>query len=228
MDKYLFSWSGGKDSALALYDVLQEHKIEIAGLLTIIGEDTGRISMHGVRRSLLRLQAHSIGIPLIEVNLPENCSMEQYRMIMKRMLDEQMARGIGGVVFGDIFLEDIRDYREKQLGELGLHTLFPLWGIPTTKVARRYIDTGFRSVVTCVNGKLLHESCVGAEYDDSFLANLPDSVDPCGENGEFHTFAYDGPVFDRPIPFSKGKSVKKVYPSEKHDTGFEFYFIDLQ
>jgi uncharacterized protein (TIGR00290 family) len=198
LERALLSWSGGKDSALALLSLESERpkKIELVALLTTLTEVYDRISMHGVRRELLHMQSASFGVPVEEVWIPQRANNETYesRMaasIMKRVRDSK----ISSVVFGDLFLEDVRRYREKSLTSLGVRPVFPLWGKDTGELARFFIDSGFRAKVCCVNPKLLGGEFCGREFDRAFLEEIPGSVDPCGENGEFHTFVYDGPIF---------------------------------
>jgi len=214
-EKLVFNWSSGKDSALCLYKILQRQKYEVICLLTSISEKYQRISMHGVRVELLEAQAESIGIPLIIMQIPEMPTMEKYETVMRRTLTDLKSKGATASVFGDIFLEDLRSYRETKLAELNLKGVFPLWKIPTRQLIQEFIDLGFKTIVTCVNEKYLDKSFVGRIIDQKFLNDLPDNVDPCGENGEFHTFVYDGPLFNAPIAFSKGEVVYRKYTSTK-------------
>jgi len=203
----IVSWSGGKDSALALHEVLQLEGVRVAALLTTVTEDYDRTSMHGVRRTLLREQVRTIGLPLEEVFISGDGDEGLYERRMHEVLERQKAAGVEAVVIGDIFLEDLRRYREQKLARAGMEAVFPLWGRDTRELAQRFLDLGFRAVVTCVDTQALDRSFSGREYDRGFLAELPGSVDPCGENGEFHTFVHDGPVFGRPIPFTRGDVV---------------------
>ena len=202
-------FSGGKDSSLALQALRRGHGYRVAGLITTVTDSYGRVSMHGVRRSLVRAQAASLGIPLAEVAVPPQSSNEAYERAMGREFDRQRAAGIRRVAFGDIFLEDLRGYRERQLAERGLEAVFPLWRRPTADLARFFIRDGFEAIVVCISLAVLDASFVGRPYDDAFLADLPDSVDPCGENGEFHTFVGAGPILARPIPVVRGKVVER-------------------
>jgi uncharacterized protein (TIGR00290 family) len=213
----LLSWSGGKDSALALREIIRNKEHGVRALLTTVTEDFDRISMHGVRRSLLIAQASSLGIPVEEVWIPKDASNEAYEARMKAVLTRYKDRGIEGVAFGDIFLQGIRSYREGKLAQIGMRGIFPLWGRDTGRLAREFIDAGFRAVLCCVDpGKLSKEFC-GKEFDTAFLESIPASVDPCGENGEFHTFVYAGPIFNNEIPISKGEVILRD----------GFYFADL-
>lgn len=204
-------WSGGKDSSLTLHKVLQSGEWKIDCLLTTVNEGYGRIAMHGVRESLLEDQAEAIGIPLQKLYLPVMPGMEVYEGRMRETLLDLQESGIYTSVFGDIFLEDLRKYRESQLGQLGLQAAFPIWGKPTKDLLREFIASGFKAVTVCVNARLLGQSFAGREIDETFLNDLPANVDPCGENGEFHTFVYDGPIFRRPVKFQRGEVVYRDY-----------------
>lgn len=198
----LFCWSSGKDSALALHDLRNSDSFEIAALLTTVGRDG--IPMHGVPRRLLGAQAASLGHPLEEILLPPDCPNEVYARLMRRALRPHVRRGIKSVAFGDLFLEEVREYREERMQQAGMRCLFPLWGRPPLEVARRFINLGFRALVVCVDTSVLPARFAGREYDAAFLEQLPPGVDPCGENGEFHTFVFDGPIFRRPIAVRAG------------------------
>lgn len=204
MTRALLSWSSGKDSAWALR-LLRGGDVQIAGLLTTFNEAAGRVAMHAVRRSLVEAQAASLGLPLWSVPLPWPCSNEQYESLMGETCRRAVAEGIQAVVFGDLFLRDIRAYRERTLQGTGLHPLFPLWDLPTDRLARDMIAAGLRARLTCVDPKALPAGFAGREFDLRLLADLPAGVDPCGENGEFHTFVYDGPMFLKPIPVAAGE-----------------------
>ncbi|WBV54840.1 diphthine--ammonia ligase [Chryseobacterium daecheongense] len=230
--KALFNWSSGKDSALALYKTFKEEKLDIIGLLTSINQEYQRISMHGVHVSLLEEQASSIGLPLIKMELPKEPSMEQYRDIMNKTMTDIKSRGVTHSIFGDIFLEDLRKYREDQLKSIGMEAVFPLWKKDTKKLIHEFLDLGFKTIVICVNETYLDKSFAGRIIDENFISDLPENVDPCGENGEFHTFTFDGPIFKTPIQFEIGDIVKKTYPkpnAEDHENGDEyvFWFCDL-
>jgi uncharacterized protein (TIGR00290 family) len=213
----LLSWSGGKDSALALQELNATGAREVKALLTTVTAEFYRISMHGVRRRLLQEQASSLGLPLEEVWIPSNSSNEVYETEMRKALMKYRDQGVEEVAFGDLFLQDIRRYREERLGQIGMQGLFPLWGRDTGELAREFIELGFRAVVCCVDPRTLGERFCGMEYDGSFLESLPSGVDPCGENGEFHTFVYAGPIFKNEIQLTKGSIVNRG----------GFYFADL-
>jgi uncharacterized protein (TIGR00290 family) len=203
----ILSWSGGKDSALALRAILQAGDYEITALLTTITKDYDRSSMHGIRRVLVEGQAKSLGIPLEQIPLSRVSSNEEYESRMREFLERHKKKGISTVVFGDIFLEDVRKYREERLASMGMKAFFPLWGRDTAEMARAFIRQGFKAVVTCVDSEQMDPGYVGRAYDEDMLASLPAAVDPCGENGEFHTFVYDGPVFGFPIAHKQGEVV---------------------
>ena len=217
-EKVLFTWSGGKDSAMSLYVLRKFHNYEIAALLTSVTEDYDRISMHGVRRVLLEQQARSLGLPLEILYITRNSSNEEYEAKMKEKLLQYKSQGVFSVVFGDIFLEDLRKYRENNLAQIGMEGIFPIWKRDTTELASTFIDLDFKAVITCVDSQSLDGKFVGRYFDNSFLSELPPKVDPCGENGEFHTFVYDGPIFSERIRFRRGKIVLRDN---------RFYFCDL-
>jgi len=205
----LFCWSGGKDSAMALHAIRKSADVRIASLLTTVTEGYDRISMHGVRRELLERQAESIGLPLRQVFIPPECVNPVYEARMGEAMQQEYARGIRKVVFGDIFLEDLRAYREQNLAKIGMTGLFPLWKSDTRELARRLVAVGFRAVAACVDSRVVDPSFAGRELDESFFRDLPPGVDPCGENGEFHSFVFDGPIFRAPIAFSLGEVVER-------------------
>ena len=207
----IFNWSGGKDSALALYKVRQAGRYHIQTLLTSVSEPYQRISMHGVRTALLDRQAAALGLPCHKLYLPETPTMAAYEQQMRQTLTTLQAAGATASIFGDIFLDDLRRYREARLAEIGLEGVFPLWGVPTTELIREFLGLGFKTITTCVNEKFLDRSFVGRVIDEDFLRDLPPNVDPCGENGEFHTFVFDGPLFREPIPFELGEIVYRKY-----------------
>ena len=230
--KAIFNWSSGKDSALALYKILKEEKFEVTSLLTSINKEFQRISMHGVHVSLLEKQAESLGFPLIKMELPKEPSMDEYREIIGRTMTEIQSQGITHSIFGDIFLEDLKKYREDQLRSIGMEGVFPLWKINTTDLIREFLDLGFKTIVTCVNETYLDKSFAGRIIDEDFIKDLPENVDVCGENGEFHTFTFNGPLFKNPVEFEIGEIVKKTYPKPKSDENSEddeyvFWFCDL-
>ena len=205
--KAILSWSGGKDSALALYEIQRAGDYEIRALLTTVTEAYGRSSMHGIRRPLIEQQAESLGIPLEEVLLSPVSSNEEYDAKMREMLERYRAEGVSTVVFGDIFLEDVRKYREERLASVGMKGIFPLWGRDTTELARIFTQLGFQAVITCVDTEQMDAGYAGRAFDSGMLASLPAGVDPCGENGEFHSFVYEGPIFKRAIPHTTGEVV---------------------
>lgn len=205
MERLLLSWSGGKDSAMALFELLKSRECEVLALLTTVTREYDRISMHGVRRSLLRRQADALGLGLEEVWIPKQASNQEYESSLREALSRYQGLGATAVAFGDIFLEDLRGYREERLRQIGMGAVFPLWKADTTALARRFIETGFKAVTTCVDTHVLGREFVGREFDAQFLAALPGGVDPCGENGEFHSFVYDGPIFKRRIAIETGE-----------------------
>ncbi len=237
--KAIFNWSSGKDSALALYKVLQSNDYEIYSLLTSVNSHYNRISMHGVRSELLEMQAKSLNLPLYKMEIPEMPSMEIYEDILKSTLNNFKTEGVTHSIFGDIFLEDLRKYREDKLTTIGFTGVFPLWKIDTTKLIQEFIALGFKTIVTCVNEKYLDKSFVGRVIDHEFINDLPSNVDVCGENGEFHTFTFDGPIFSNPIQFEIGEIVHRKYEKPKtsvsnsacdtDDTAFDygFWYVDL-
>lgn len=202
-------FSGGKDSCLALRALHLEGKYRVETLITTVTDAYDRVSMHGVRRSLSREQAASLGIEVAEVVVPPRSSNEVYERAMGREFDRQYATGIRRVAFGDIFLGDLREYRERQLAECGLEAVFPIWGQPTDRLARSFMADGFEAVTVCVSLAILDASFVGRPFDKAFLADLPATADPCGENGEFHTFVGAGPIFSRPVPVTRGEVVER-------------------
>ena len=206
-ENLLFGWSGGKDSALALYELSKDENIHVAALLTTVTEGYDRISMHGVRRELLQKQAEYLGYPLEEIPIPQKCTNEIYEQRMQQVLEKYRGKGIVKAAFGDLFLEEVRQYREERMGRIGMQCLFPLWGINTTELARRFVDLGFRAVVVCVDTDVLDRQYAGREYDHDLLSDLPAGIDPCAENGEFHTFVYDGPIFRKPVEVRRGEKV---------------------
>lgn len=210
----LFCWSGGKDSAMALHTLLQRTDIQIAALLTTVTETYERISMHGVRRELLQRQAESIGLPLHEVRIPPQCVNAIYEARMEESLRSYVRKGVSKVAFGDIFLEDLRAYREKNLMRIGMTAIFPIWKRDTRELIRSFHANRFRAVAVSIDPKILAPSFAGRELDESFFRDLPPEADPCGENGEFHTFVFDGPIFKFPIPIRTGEVV--------HRDGFVF------
>lgn len=203
----LFCWSGGKDSAMALHALLQHNEFRVAALLTTVTETYDRISMHGVRRGLLARQAESIGLPLHEVFIPPQCVNSVYEARMQKALRIYVDQGIRKVAFGDIFLEDLRAYRERNLSRIGMTALFPIWRRDTRELAREFLANRFRAVAVCIDPNVLDSNFAGRELAESFFNDLPPQADPCGENGEFHTFVFDGPIFRAPIPVRSGEIV---------------------
>ncbi len=217
-EKVIFSWSGGKDSALALYELQKTKNYEIVSLLTTITQDYDRISMHGVRTILLEMQAESLGIPLEKVFITKDATNEQYERKMSEVMAKYPVAGISSVVFGDIFLEDLRKYREDNLSKIGMKGIFPIWKRNTAELAHEFIESGFKAVITCIDSNLLDRMFIGRTFDEQFLSELPSAVDPCGENGEFHSFVYDGPIFQQRILHTTGEVVLREN---------RFYFCDL-
>jgi len=205
----LFCWSGGKDSALALYKIMSSGSHSVVALLTTVTEDYDRISMHGVRTALLEQQAKALNLPLEKVSITKHSSNEDYEDKMTQVLKKVKKGGTYSVVFGDIFLEDLRKYRENNLAKLQMSAVFPLWKKDSKQLANSFIDLGFKAIITCVDTKFLDASFTGREFDKTLLSDLPSSVNPCGENGEFHTFVYAGPIFDREISVTRGEIVLK-------------------
>jgi uncharacterized protein (TIGR00290 family) len=215
-EKAIFCWSGGKDSALALYKISLEDRVEVVALMTTINSNYRRVSMHGVREDLLDLQAEAIGLPLIKMYVSEGSNSE-YEQNMERVLLDLKKQGITKVIFGDIFLEDLRTYRENNLSKVGLNAEFPLWKQDTAALIREFIALEFKTITCCISDQFLDENKVGVEIDREFLESLPSAVDPCGENGEFHTFCYDGPLFKKPVRFEKGEKIYRPLEIKRND-----------
>ncbi len=232
MKKAIFCWSGGKDSSLCLYEVLKENVYDVRYLLTTVNENFKRISMHGVREELVRRQAESLGIELKIVYVREGNNAE-YERNMEALLREMKKEGIDHVIFGDIFLEDLRQYRENNLAKINMKAVFPLWKKDTSVLIEKFITLGFKTITCCVNDLYLGEEMVGKTVDKSFIDSLPANVDPCGENGEFHTFCFDGPIFSKPVGFLKAENVYKPLEvkSDKVCSSLEgtkgFWFCEL-
>ena len=206
-DKIVMAWSSGKDSAMALHALRKDSRFEVAALLTTITTTYDRVSMHGVRHALLDRQAAATGLPMEKVFITPGASNDDYEKAMGQTLERLKAQGVTGVAFGDIFLEDLRRYREEKLAGAGMSGVFPLWKQPTAELAGRFIADGFKAVLTCVDSRVLDGRFCGRDFDQSLLADLPAGVDPCGENGEFHSFCFAGPVFAAEIPIRKGQVV---------------------
>lgn len=217
MKRILLSWSSGKDSAWSLHVLRQRAEYEVVGLLTTFNEEAGRVAMHAVRRELVEWQAASVRLPLWAVPLPWPCSNEQYERLMTQTCAKAVAERIDGIAFGDLFLEDVRAYREKQMKDSGLEPVFPVWGTPTRVLANEMISCGLRAKLTCIDTEKLDRSFAGREFDEAFLAALPDGVDPCGERGEFHSFVYAGPMLNAALRVSVGETVVRD----------QFVFADL-
>ncbi|RYZ01765.1 MAG: adenine nucleotide alpha hydrolase [Myxococcales bacterium] len=208
-EKAMLSWSSGKDSAWTLHMLRQQQELEVVGLLTTVNEQFDRVAMHAVRSELLRAQAEAAGLPLLEVKLPWPCHNEQYEAAMAAAMVEVKARGVTAMAFGDLFLEDIRAYREQKLEGTGVRPVFPLWGKPTAELARQMIAGGLQARLTCVDPRVMPSALAGRAFDEALLRDLPASVDPCGERGEFHTFVHSGPMFERAIPIESGEVVER-------------------
>jgi uncharacterized protein (TIGR00290 family) len=207
--KTLLAWSSGKDSAWTLHALSRSAGVEVAGLLTTVNAAYDRVAMHGVRRALLEEQARAAGLPLWPVPIPSPCPNEVYEAAMAEVLQRARREGMEAVAFGDLFLEEVRRYRERQMDGSGFELLFPLWGRPTAALAEEMIEGGLRAVITCVDPRALPPTFAGRDFDRALLQSLPASVDPCGENGEFHTFAWDGPMFTRAVRVRPGEVVTR-------------------
>jgi uncharacterized protein (TIGR00290 family) len=207
--KALLAWSSGKDSAWSLHVLRAQGEVEVVGLLTTINQAFDRVAMHAVRVELLRAQADAVGLPLWPVSIPWPCSNEEYEAAMAAVVARARDAGISAMAFGDLFLEDVRRYREERLAGSGLRPLFPIWGTPTATLATQMVREGLRARLTCVDPTKVDASLAGREFDAALLGELPASVDPCGERGEFHTFSYDGPMFRRPVPIRGGETVRR-------------------
>jgi len=218
MEKVLVSWSGGKDSAMALHEILESQQYQVAALLTTVTAEYDRISMHGVRCSLLERQAWSLGLPLDKVLISKESPNEEYETRMAQTLMKHMASGVTSVVFGDIFLEDLRKYREKNLAILGMKAVFPLWKRDTGQLMQSFIALGFKAITVCIDTQALDGQFAGRIINRQFMIDLPKTADICGENGEYHSFVYDGPIFKRSIPYKVGETVLR---------DDRFYYCDL-
>jgi uncharacterized protein (TIGR00290 family) len=217
-EKALLTWSGGKDSAMALYETQMMDGYERSALLTTVTEGYERVSMHGVQSILLKGQAESLGLPVEKIYITRSASNQEYEAEMRDRLINYRSQRVFSVIFGDIFLEDLRKYRERNLSKLGMKAVFPLWNRDTLELAHTFIAFGFQSLITCVDSAVLDKEFVGRDFDEQFLRDLPPDVDPCGENGEFHSFVYDGPIFRKKIAHRKGGVVLR----DKR-----FYFCDV-
>ena len=218
MKKAYFNWSSGKDSALALYKILEGKEYKIERLITNVNKDFERVSMHGLHKSLLVAQAKSIGLPLEMIEFPADVTMDLYNETMKQKTSELKLAGYHHGVFGDIFLEDLKSYRDKKLAEVGITGVYPLWKNNTKDLLKEFLDLGFKTITVCTNAKLLGEEFVGRIIDEDFIKDLPNNVDVCGENGEFHTFCFDGPIFKESVKFEIGEKVLKSYTLHKDNS----------
>lgn len=227
MKKAVIAWSGGKDSAFSLYKVMQQGEYEVCYLVTTISERYRRVSMHGVREELIEEQATAIGIPLLKLILPEPCSMEQYAEIMNKHWAKLKEEGIDYIIFGDIFLEDLKAFRDKNLAGCGVTGIYPLWKQDSKELINAFIKEGFKTTLVCTNEKYLNRTWCGRVIDEAFVNDLPPDVDVCGENGEFHTFVFAGPIFKQPVPYKHGELVHRNYSNsnDQWDTGF--FYLDL-
>lgn len=227
------SWSGGKDSAFALFKILNSGNYDVAGLHTTINTETKRVGLHGVRKVLIEEQARSLQIPLTKLYLPSSQTNDAYESVMKKFYSLCSTQGIEGIVFGDINLVDLREYRERLLKSFELEGIYPLWNLPTSVMIKDVIEAGFRTMICSADGKFFDESVLGKTIDEKFVKQLPVGVDPCGENGEFHSFVFDGPAFKHKINVEKGEIVRKEYEVKKLTdegevkTTIPFWFIDL-
>lgn len=217
MNKTYFNWSSGKDSALALYKIQQQSDYNVDLLVTTTNKDFQRVSMHGLRENLLHQQALAIGLPLQTIPFPAEVTMDAYSETMKQAMHGLTKKGYTHGVFGDIFLEDLKAYRDKKLAEVGITGVYPLWKQDTKKLMQEFLDAGFKAITVCVNAKLLGKEFVGRTIDQQFIKDLPDNVDVCGENGEFHTFVFDGPIFSKPIAFEVGEKILRSYTLHEND-----------
>lgn len=220
----IMSWSGGKDSSYALYQILKEGKYNVKYLLTNIFNPNKRVSMHGIHESLIEKQAESIGIPLIKLYIEEK-THDEYEQKMKSLLEGLKKEGINMVAFGDIFLEDLKEYRESKLAEVGMSAIFPLWKKDTRKLASQFIDEGFKTHICSIDTSKIPENLIGIDFSQSFINQLPQEIDPCGENGEFHSFCYDGPIYNTPILFKQNGIASKTYTHNNQD--YHYLFSDV-
>lgn len=208
-EKVWLCWSSGKESAWSLHEMRRNGEVEVVALLSTLNRDAGRVAMHAVRERLLEAQAAAAGLPLVKVWIPGPCSNEQYEAAMAEAMSRAKSEGTTRVAFGDLFLEEVRRYREQKLAGTGIEPIFPLWGRKTDALARQMVASGLEARITCVDPGKLAPNFAGRAYDAALLADLPQGVDPCGENGEFHTFVHAGPMFDRPIPIRGGEIVER-------------------
>lgn len=221
------SWSGGKDCTMALYQFLKSNGEKPDGLLTAYNTKFNRVTMHGVPMDLIEAQAEALEIPLYTLGLPENTTDELYEELLLEKFKELIEDGFEEVVFGDIFLEDLREYRIRQLEEVGLKYRFPIWKRDTSDLIKEFVALGFKTMIVSVNGSVLSKEFAGVTISDSFIKKLPKEVDPCGENGEFHSFVFDGPIFKNEILFVKGDTIERKYTSPVDGSVFSYWFTDL-
>lgn len=207
--RVLLSWSSGKDCAWALHVLRQQADIEVVGLFSTVNEEFERVAMHAVRNELVKLQADSVGLPVELIPIPYPCSNDAYERIMAEFIQRVKAQGIDSIAFGDLYLEDIRQYREDKLAGTGITPIFPLWGMATDALSKTMVEAGHRAIITCIDPAKMPAELAGHEYNAAFLQQLPAAVDPCGENGEFHSFAFDGPMFKQPVNLQVGETVTR-------------------
>jgi uncharacterized protein (TIGR00290 family) len=228
MEKTFINWSGGKDCTLALHHILKDSNYKVQSLFTTISQPYNRVTMHGVRKELITRQGFSLGIPSRKMYLPESASHENYNSFMEHEMHIMKQRGISTAIFGDIFLEDLRKFREEKLEKAGMKSVFPLWKKDTKELLKEFIVLGYKAILVCVSEEKLSKDFAGRIIDENFISDLPEQVDPCGENGEFHTFVYAGPIFTTPVKFKTGELVYKEYETKDEsvkDKGF--WFLDL-
>lgn len=234
-EKITISWSGGKDCTLALHEISNSQQFTVHSLHTSFNEDTKRVGLHGVRQKLIEAQAHSLGITLDKILIPSAKNHDAYEAVMSKYYQSLASKGIRKVVFGDIFLEDLKTYREKMLAAHSLEGIFPLWKIESRQVAERFIQSGFKAIICSADSKYFDEKDLGRDYDLNFVNSLPGEVDPCGENGEFHTFVYDGPIFKSRVPFQRKQVEAKEYnytvtlpDGQSENRNSKFWFQELE
>ena len=229
MKKAFLNWSSGKDAAFALYLLQQEKEYSVEKLVTTVDSQYDRVSMHGLRNRLLRAQTRQLNIPLHPISLDSKSGLEEYNRRMAQEMAALRAEGFTHGIFGDIFLEDLKEYRQQQLQKVDLEAVFPLWKMNTWELIRSFLEAGFKAITVSVNSKVLDKSFCGRIIDKHFIADLPAGVDPCGENGEFHTFVFDGPVFKNPVSFQKGEISEEIFSAGKGDSRWDtrFWNIDL-
>ena len=228
--KALMNWSGGKDSALALHRIRQQNEYDVQSLFTTVNDAFGRVSMHGVRHELVQAQADRLGLPLVVLALPEQTPMAEYARLVAGRLAPLVSAGVTHSVFGDIFLEDLRQWRENQLAAMGLTGVFPLWKVDSHTLLEELWTAGFQTIVVAVNGQVLDRSFCGRVLDRQFVADLPPGVDPCGENGEFHTFVFAAPYFSSPVLFRRGQTIERTFSftdAERQTLTSTYFFTDL-